>query len=256
MRILLKMACSFLIWPISMMAQGPPASAQPDSPGQSPTGSHVVAPASDTTAAASPAPTQIPVPVQTRAFLYVQPRKQTTLPAGYAPVLKFSAGYSVTSLGIPSSGHVSLSGANVSISVDTSKRFGAKLDLGYARAPNVFRSGHQMDILSYLIGPVYYPSNGDLLGTYVHFLVGGARVAGPFLNGNAGLEAGHVHYPAWAFGGGAECPISPTFGFRVSFDYVHSHFFNPSGIVRGQNDIRIVNSIVYYPGRAPTRSRR
>ena len=248
MRILLKMAFSLLIWPISAMAQGPPPSGQPYPSGQGPTEAQGPAAASDTTTAANPTSIRIPVPVQTRAFLSLQPLKQAPPAAGYAPELKLSAGYSVTNLGMPSSVRVVLGGMNVSISADSSKRFGAKLDLGYARAPNVFGSRRNMDMLSYLVGPVFYPSNGNLLSTYAHFLAGGARVAGPFLDGNGGLQAGHVQYPAWAFGGGAEYRLSPAFGFRVSVDYLHTHFYNPSQAVRGQNALRVVNSIVFYPG--------
>jgi hypothetical protein len=170
--------------------------------------------------------------------------------------LKVSAGYSVTDLGMPSSGSVALSGINVGISADSGKRFGVKLDLGYARASNAFSTGHSMDVLSYLVGPVFYPSSGNFLSTYIHFLAGGARVAGPLSNGNGGLELGHVHYPAWAFGGGAEYRLSPAFGFRIGIDYLHTYFYNPAGAVRGQNDFRVVNSIVYYPGMPSFRRRR
>ncbi len=130
-----------------------------------------------------------------------------------------------------------------------------KLDLSYARAPNVFNSGYRMDAISYLVGPVFYPSNGNLLSTYAHILVGGARVAGPFPNANGGLSIGYVNYLAWAFGGGAEYRLSPALGFRVGVDYLRTHFVNSSRGVRGQNDLRIVNSLVYYFGKSP-RSRR
>jgi len=49
-----------------------------------------------------------------------------------------SAGYSVTSLGLPSSGRAVLGGMNVNVSADSGERFGAKLDLGYERAANVY----------------------------------------------------------------------------------------------------------------------
>ena len=105
-----------------------------------------------------------------------------------------------------------------------------------------------MSLLNYLIGPVFYPTNGDQLSTYAHALIGGAWVGGPFPNGAGGLNKGSINYPAWAFGGGAEYRLSPAFGFRVGVDYLHTHFFNPAGAVRGQNDIRIVSSLVYYLG--------
>lgn len=186
--------------------------------------------------------------MQPHPFLYLQPLKQAPHPTGYAPVFKFSAGYSVTNLGLPSSARVALSGANVSVSVDSGERFGATLDLDYALTSNLFDSEHHADMLAYLVGPVFYPSNGDSVRTFIHVLVGGARVAAPFPNETGGLELGHVNYPAWAVGGGAELRLSPSFGYRVSFDYLQSHFYNPSVAVRAQNDIRIVNSIVFYPG--------
>jgi hypothetical protein len=102
---------------------------------------------------------------------------------------------------------------------------------------------------------VFYPPSGNSLSTFAHVLVGGARVSGPFANANGGLRIGYVNYPAWAFGGGAEYRISPAFGFRVGVDYLRTHFVNSSRAVRGQNDVRIVNSFVYYFGK-PIRNRR
>jgi hypothetical protein len=253
MRTVFKIGFAFLIWPMSIAAQDHPASGQPAPPVQNLMDAQDLAPASDlttTSTASSPAPMPIRVLVQPApAFLYLRPIKQTpATPAGYAPAWNFSAGYSVSRLGLPSSGHAVLSGMNVNVSTDSGKRFGAKLDLGYERAPKVYSNGRPMSVLSYLVGPVFYPSNGNLLSTYAHLLVGGAWVAGPFPNGNGGLSIGYVHHPAWAFGGGAEYRLSPAFGFRVGVDYLRTHFYNSSGAVRGQNGIRIINSFVFYPG--------
>jgi hypothetical protein len=256
MRIVSKAAFLFLIWPISLMAQDQVAPDQPLPPVQSPTqdvGAQSFAPPSGTTTSPSSAPIQNPVPEQTKpAFLYVHPSKpnRTTVWTGYAPALDVSAGLSVTSLALPSSGHAVLGGVDASIATDSGKHFGAKLDLSYQRSPNVYHSGRPMDMLSYLIGPVFYPSNGRLLSTSVHLLVGGARVAGPVPSENGTLSLAHVHYPAWAAGGGVEYRLSPAFGFRVSVDYLQTHFYNSSGAVRRQNDIRIVNSFVYYLGKS------
>jgi hypothetical protein len=231
MRTLFKIAFPLLIWPISVMAQNPPTSGQADSPDQIPTASQTAAPVSNAMAPSDPAPILNPAPVQTRPFLYLQPLKQPPLPAAYAPELKLTAGYSVTSLGLPSSARIAVSGANFSISADSGKRFGATLDLDYARAPNVFNSGRHMDMLSYLVGPVLYPSRGNSLSTFVRFLAGGTRVSGPFLL------------------------VSPAFGLRVSVDYLQSHFYNTSGAVRAQSGFRVVNSIVFYPGMPSFRRR-
>ena len=251
MRTVLKAAFLFLIWPMSVMAQDQVVSDQPDPLVRS-TGGQNFAPSSPPTTSPSPAPIQIPLVQTTPALLYVHPSKPkyTTVWAGYAPALHVSAGFSVTSLALPSSGRAVLGGVDASIATDSGKHYGAKLDLSYQRSPNVYHSGRPMDVLSYLIGPVLYPSNGSSLSTSVHLLFGGARVAGPFPIGNGTLSLGHVHYPAWAAGGGVEYRLSPAFGFRISVDYLRTHFYNSSGAVRGQNDIRIVNSFVYYLGKS------
>ena len=262
-RTLPRIAFSFLIWPILVAAQDPPASGEPSPPSGEPSkpsqtppgvqdplppppGAQNLLPPSDPALAPSPRPLPIPAVVHAPGFLFLRPIAQPPVAAGYARILNISAGLSVVSLGLPSAGHAALSGMDTSISVDTSKHFGAKLDLGYVRAQNVFGSGHGMNMLSYVAGPVFLPSDGRVLSSFAHFLVGGARIAGPFPNINGGLNIGRAQYPAWAAGGGAEYHISPTFAFRVSIDYLHTHFFNPSGAIRGQNDLRIVNSIVYY----------
>jgi len=186
------------------MAQDHPPPGQPPSPTQSPAGPQGFGPSSNTTTTPSPTPGEIPVLVQPApAFLYMRPIKkpplrQTPVPiaAGHAPLLNISGGFSVTSLGTPSGGRAVLSGMNFSLSRDSGKWLGAKLDLSYARAPNVFHTGYRMEAISYLVGPVFYPSSGDSLSTYAHVLVGGARVSGPFPNGMGGLSIGYVNYPA------------------------------------------------------------
>jgi hypothetical protein len=112
-----------------------------------------------------------------------------------------------------------------------------------------------MGMFTYLVGPVFSISNRRSLSTYAQVLAGGARVSGPVSRGNGALVTGYVNYPAWDFGGGAEYALSPAYGFRVSIDYLHTHFFNSLGAVRGQNDLRVVNSFVYYLGEPIRRHR-
>src|SRR5207302_2204342 len=256
MRITLKMALYLLIGPSLVMAQDSPPSGQPDPPRQSLAGTEDFAPSSHATTYPSHAAIQILVPKQTAALLPLRPPRQSPVAAGYTSAFNLSAGYSVTDLGMSSSGHATLIGMNVGISVDSGRRFGAKLDLSYGSAPNVFSSGHRLDVLSYLVGPVLLVSNSKQLSTYAHLIFGGARVAGPFPNANGGLSTSYVHYPAWAYGGAVEHAFSNTFAFRISVDYLRTHFFNSSGAVRGQNGLRVVNSIVYYPGAPSNRRRR
>jgi hypothetical protein len=143
---------------------------------------------------------------------------------------------------------------DVSLAADGAKRIGAKLDLSYAHTTNVLNSGHPADVLSYLFGPTFSLWSGNSVSTSVHVLAGGARVIGTFPIAGGGLATGHVHYPALDFGGSAEYRLSRAFGFRVTIDCLHAHFYNSSGAIRGQNGLRVVNSIVYYVGE-PVRSR-
>jgi len=247
MRILSKIAFSFFICPILAAAQGPPP-AQPDPPVQSiqePPGASVVSDPSASSATPDPI---FPVSTETHPLILLKPMNKIPRYTAYGPQLKVSMGYSVTDLGMPSAGRVAMNGANATISADSGKRYGAELDLGFSSALNVFNSGHSMHMLSYLAGPQFYTSRGNSVTTYVHLLAGGARVAGPLPVATGGWVAGHVNYPAWGAGGGVECYLSRAFALRVAVDYLHTHFYNSSVFVRGQNDISVVNSLVYYPG--------
>ena len=251
MRIAYKIAVSLLIWPLAIAAQDYSGSGQFAPPKRDLSGAQDMAAPSNganTSEPSGPEPAPIPVLVQPApAFLFTRPQKAPpAAPAGHAPELNFAAGFSVTSMGLPSSGRAALTGVNVSAAMDTGRRAGLKLDIGYERAPNVYSSGHSVSLLNYLVGPVFYPTNGTQLSTYAHALFGGARVTGPFSIANGVVNVGYVNYPAWAIGGGAEYRLSPAFGFRVGVDYMHTHFYNVSGAVRGQNVVQVVSSIVYY----------
>jgi hypothetical protein len=173
---------------------------------------------------------------------------QPPIAPGHFTLLTLSAGYSVTTLSIPSAGRIALNGVDVSLVADGGRRIGAKLDLSYTLAPNVSNTGHRADMFSYLVGPTVSLWKSNSLSTSAEVLAGGARIAAPSPTASGRLGTGHVHYPAWAFGGSAEYDLSPAFGFRVTIDCLHTNFFNSSGAVRGQYDIRVVNSIVYYLG--------
>jgi hypothetical protein len=229
------------------MAQSSPLPNEPNPSAQSPSGANDSTPGLNPAADPSPAPTPTLL-VQAPASHYFRPIEQPPIAPGYFRVFNLSAGYSVTDLAIPSSGRVALTGMDVSLASDGGRRIGAKLDLSYAHASNVFNSRSRADVLSYLLGPTFSLWSGSSLSTYVHVLAGGARVAGPFLNASGGLTTGYVHYPALDVGGSAEYRLSRAFGFRVTINCLHTHFFNSSGAIRGQNDLRVVNSIVYYLG--------
>ena len=187
-------------------------------------------------------------------FVYsTQAEAQVPVAAGMSPAINVSAGYSYVSLSSPASSRIWLNGADVSATADFSRHIGVRADLGYVRASNVFGSGNHADVLSYLGGPVLYPTRHRHLVTYAHGLIGGARVTGAIPSGG-GFSSGFVNKLSWAFGVGAESRVSSSMALRVGADYLHTVYFDTSGIIRGQANLRIVGSIVYYFRRGSART--
>lgn len=215
----LKIAFFFLIAPALSVAQNSaPPSPAPDS-GQ------------------NPAPTEKSAPIALR---------QPPAAAGYASVLSVNAGYSITGLMTPLSAGAALIGVDMGASLDFSTHFGAELNFDYASASNFMSSGHRLDQFSYLIGPTFHFANESRLNPHLYFLVGGARTTGPAPSAGGGFITGYVNYPAWAVGGRIEYPFARSWAVRVSVDYMRTYFFDSSITARGQNGLRVANSIVYY----------
>jgi hypothetical protein len=187
-------------------------------------------------------------------FIPIPVTAQVPTPVANAHSVNASLGYSNMALPAVPSSRIILNGAEASATVDFRPRLAARVDLGYVRASNVFGSGHHSDVLSYLVGPVLYPSSHKGLRTYIQGLIGGARVAGPVPLAGGGLATGFVNKLSRGGGGGLESELSSSFALRVGADYLHTAFFSPTGPIRGQNDVRSGVSIVYFGGR-PTRRR-
>jgi hypothetical protein len=171
------------------------------------------------------------------------------VPAGIAPVTVTSIGYSNMGRSASPSGRIRLNGLNASLTEDFSPRHGVTLEFGYLRASNVFGTGHSNDVVSYMVGPVFYPTRRHDLVVNVHVLAGGARVRGVVPLSAGGFAIGHVHDVAWAFGAGVEHWFSDSMALRVSVDAMHTSFYNSSQVVHGQYDLRTTGSLVYYFGK-------
>lgn len=178
---------------------------------------------------------------------------QLPLSAGYKPVMNASFGYSYVSLPIPSSTRIALNGLDASFTKDFFSRFGAKVDLNYARASNVLGTGHHSDVFSYMLGPLFYPVNNSRQSVYIQALAGYSRIDGVVPDGAGGFNFAYVTGPSWVIGGGIERGISSTFAVRTEADYLHTSFIDSSATFRGQNDIRITSSLVFrWGGRSET----
>ena len=170
---------------------------------------------------------------------------QLPVPAGVGPAMDASLGYSYLRSTTPLSAGIGFHGVDASLTEAITPRFSVREDCGYLRAPNAVGSGYHSDVLSYLVGPVFYPRRDPRLVTYVHVLLGGAKITGsvPF---GGGVAKGYVYDFSWAFGGGYEYWFSNSTALRVGIDAVHTSFFNASGTIQGRYDIRPVLGVVRY----------
>jgi len=169
--------------------------------------------------------------------------------AGKAKTIDASLGYAYLSGGESFSNRMRLNGVDASFTIRNS-RLGIRADMGYARAANALGTGHHSDLLSYLAGPVFYPTRHRRFDTYIHVLVGGARVSGPVrLKAGAILLGGWATGYAWAVGGGVDYWFSDSLAIRSGADYLRTAYYDPSLAVRGQNNIRTTASVVYFFGK-------
>lgn len=132
-----------------------------------------------------------------------------------------------------------------------SDRIGGTLETGYLWASNVFHTGQFNSLLTYLLGPVFYPYRRDGFVTSLHALGGGARVVGAIaLSATPGQYlTGTVDDGAWALGGGVEkWFFSDSLALRVDVDALHTTFFNNAARVHGEYDLRATWGISYNLG--------
>jgi hypothetical protein len=114
---------------------------------------------------------------------------KTPVAAARVKTIELGLGYSYVSHAENQSKRVGLQGADASFTICFS-RLDIKADVGYARASNVMGTGRRSDVLSYLVGPVFHPTTRRNFNTYVHALVGGARVSGPILSNGGSILLG------------------------------------------------------------------
>jgi opacity protein-like surface antigen len=187
----------------------------------------------------------------------IKPRKkQTPVATARSKTMELGLGYSYVSQLGKQSERLALPGADASFTVDFS-RLGITADVGYARASNVLGTGRHSAVLTYLAGPVYHHTVNRRFDSYVHVLVGGAKVSGPILtNGGIILLGGWTTGYAWAVGGGVEYWATESIAIHTGADYLRTPFYDSSLVVRGQRNLRTTATLVYYFGNPSSRRRR
>src|SRR5580700_9817676 len=120
------------------------------------------------------------------------------VPTAKSKIIEMGLGYSYVSQPGNQSKRLGLEGADTSFTIGFS-RLGITADVGYARASNVLGTGRHSAVLSYLAGTVFHHTVHRSFDSYVHVLVGGAKVSGPILaNGGTILLGGWTTGYAWA----------------------------------------------------------
>ncbi len=178
-----------------------------------------------------------------------QVRAQGPVVAGVAPVFEGGIGYTYMRSNVPSQGNLAMKGALVSVSGDLNARFGAKLQVGYSRSFDAFQTGRTADLLTYMVGPAFYPVRHPKFDIHAQVLVGGARETGVNFESDGTLVRGYVNHFAWAGGLGFQFRISPAVALRPEVEYLRTSFFNSNVTIQGQPNLRTSLSVVYTLGR-------
>lgn len=226
--------------PSQSSAQSAPATRPPSPPGSSTPGSPQAAtptvPApfipDPLATTAAPGPVNLPpsvLPAATRPAPKPLLSSHGPLADAIIPGVAMQVGFSTLSRVSSSNDRVLYNGLNTRVTKQYTRRVGGTLEAGYLRASNVFHTGQSNSLLTYLLGPVFYPYQGDDFVTSLHVLGGGARVAGAIaLTATPGQYLkGTVDDPAWALGGGLEkWFFFDLLALRVDTDALHTTFFN------------------------------
>lgn len=131
-----------------------------------------------------------------------------------------------------------------------SSRFGMGIDIGYSRPDTPKGAPHS--ILSYAVGPVWYPVIHRSAQPYVHGFAGLTKVGGSGGLNAENYEEGHLKL-AWKVGTGVDIPVIGPIAMRIGLDYLRSEYVNPLPKVRGQNSLRAIAGLQYIIGRSRRR---
>ena len=184
-------------------------------------------------------------------FLFVAPllaqshwRSGDTPAGATSPSFEASIGYVYLDMAMPSQQRVGLTGIDATGLVRFAPRWAATVDGTYAGTSNVFATGHGANVLSLLAGPVFYPVNGKT-GIFIHALVGASRVGGAVPQSGPYYVQGWVARPSFAIGGGIERSLFASLAVRLQADYQRTTFGDSTGTIQGQNNLRLITSMVY-----------
>jgi opacity protein-like surface antigen len=170
---------------------------------------------------------------------------QEPIAGGFSPAQEGGIGFSYTQANAPSEGQIRMNGLQAVFSTDVNRRFAVKADFGYSRSFDAFQTGHSADLMTYMVGPVFYAVRRRQLSVYGELLLGGARQTGVNFENNGQLVLGYANEFAWAGGAGVQYEIVPSFSVRVGADYLRTSFFNSNVAVQAQPNLRSSVVLIY-----------
>jgi hypothetical protein len=178
-----------------------------------------------------------------------QVRAQGPVIAGVAPVIEGGVGYSYMQSDVPSQGKMPMTGVQMSASGDLNTHFGVKLQVEYTRNFDAFQTGRKADVLTYMVGPVFYAVRRPKFDVHVQVLVGGARETGVNFEPDGTLVRGYVNHLAYAGAVGFQFRVTETLSLRPEVEYLRTSFFNSNVAVQGQTNLGTSLGLIYTFGR-------
>ncbi|MGC1373276.1 MAG: hypothetical protein WA824_14155 [Candidatus Sulfotelmatobacter sp.] len=167
-------------------------------------------------------------------------------PAIVGPAYDVSTGYTYLAMPIPGAGQVHLNGLDASGSIAWSPRWAATLDTSYLRTSDIPGIGHQAYMLNTQGGPEFSLFEHRNSRVFIRALGGSALIDGAVPVGKTGVYHGWLVRPSVALGGGFEQSVSRQFAIRINGDYLHTLFYDSSGAVLPQNNLRLTVSLVIH----------
>jgi hypothetical protein len=166
-----------------------------------------------------------------------------------APGFEVSAGYAYMIQRQPFATRVELIGADGNAIMQFTRHWGGTADVTYTHVGNVLQTPHGENILSGLVGPVFYPIQHEKTTVFLHALGGMAWVSSAVPVSPTAYYSGYETRFSYAVGGAAERVIQGPFAVRAGADYQRTSFVNPNLGLQKQNDFRLILSLVYRFGR-------
>jgi hypothetical protein len=165
--------------------------------------------------------------------------------AATSPLFQASVGYTYFALDTPSHQRIFFSGFDANAFVDVRTRWGLMADTSYARVGDVLGTGHSGDVISSLLGPVFYPAAFGNTRIFARTLGGVSLVDSAVPVKGTYYLGGTVVRFSYAAGAGVERPLMGRLALRLGGDYLRTTFADSNAAMQFQNNFRVVTSIVY-----------